>query len=308
MATQWVGARCPFTPSNGAYLQELESLNDRQNALQISSPLKRKITEPEVDGVGNGKPRISLSPKRYKHLGTPSREDLKGLNSSFIHFPRTPTAQITFPGPKIPSQHSMSSQKLLAPNSPRVEHTINSPECKNYAKANKNMDKPYSPRIDMLMTSTSNQMRIGGNPTPRSTKKKKLQYFDIYQDDDTMLETNIIDQDTCDSCCSTDEKGNVEDVDAKGKENIPPNNDIALNAVRVQHHLRSENNAMKKRRAFSKIASKAGRAPLVNLDLERFIVPSSFNYTGNARPVSEVGSYDCIDKATLALNKALIDG
>ncbi|CCU79404.1 hypothetical protein BGHDH14_bgh06383 [Blumeria hordei DH14] len=286
MATQWVGARCPFTPSNGAYLQELESLNDRQNgtlfyslltiyhkktdlnplllALQISSPLKRKIPEPEP------KP-LSLDQKLLINIPCP-----------------------------------VKNYRRLIP--PRIEHTINSPECKNFANSNKNKDKPYSPRIDMLMTSTSNQMRIGGNPTPRSTKKKKFQTFDIYQDDDTMLGTNMIDQGTCNPCCSTDEKRNVEDVDAMGKENIPPNNDIALNAIRVQHYLRSENNTMKKRRAFSKVASKAGRAPLVNLDLERFIAPGGFNYTGNARPASVVGSYDCIDKATLALNNALIDG
>ncbi|KAF4894529.1 hypothetical protein CGCVW01_v014032 [Colletotrichum viniferum] len=107
-------SRQPFAPLDGARLQNLTSIKNRQNAISPASGAKRKASDVETDDFENVDP--SVFSKRSKGLDSffPSKDSLKP--SSFILKKATPLAEspaLTSSKPTLPRPRS-----LLQPKSP----------------------------------------------------------------------------------------------------------------------------------------------------------------------------------------------
>ncbi|KAI8242408.1 hypothetical protein K4K57_001691 [Colletotrichum sp. SAR 10_99] len=107
-------SRQPFAPLDGARLQNLTSIKNRQNAISPASGAKRKASDVETDDFENVDP--SVFSKRSKGLDSffPSKDSLKP--SSFILKKAAPLAEspaLTSSKPTLPRPRS-----LLQPKSP----------------------------------------------------------------------------------------------------------------------------------------------------------------------------------------------
>ncbi|KAF4847293.1 hypothetical protein CGCSCA4_v005432 [Colletotrichum siamense] len=107
-------SRQPFAPLDGARLQNLTSIKNRQNAISPASGAKRKASDVETDDFENVDP--SVFSKRSKGLDSffPSKDSLKP--SSFILKKAAPLAEspaLTSSKPTVPRPRS-----LLQPKSP----------------------------------------------------------------------------------------------------------------------------------------------------------------------------------------------
>ncbi|KAF4873292.1 hypothetical protein CGCSCA1_v007695 [Colletotrichum siamense] len=107
-------SRQPFAPLDGARLQNLTSIKNRQNAISPASGAKRKASDVETDDFENIDP--SVFSKRSKGLDSffPSKDSLKP--SSFILKKAAPLAEspaLTSSKPTLPRPRS-----LLQPKSP----------------------------------------------------------------------------------------------------------------------------------------------------------------------------------------------
>ncbi|KAK1850589.1 thymidylate kinase [Colletotrichum chrysophilum] len=107
-------SRQPFAPLDGARLQNLTSIKNRQNAISPASGAKRKASDVETDDFENVDP--SVFSKRSKGLDSffPSKDSLKP--SSFVLKKAAPLAEspaLTSSKPTLPRPRS-----LLQPKSP----------------------------------------------------------------------------------------------------------------------------------------------------------------------------------------------
>jgi hypothetical protein len=106
-------------------------------------------------------------------------------------------------------------------------------------------------------------------------------FFDIHEDTEEELATNLMEHSTCTLDISSDEESRTRERDCRGKENIPPPDDIsqtrtALSSSNVDaaelsmHDIKARIRASRKKRELEEGAIDIDRAPLGDLVAEDF--------------------------------------
>ncbi|KAH8775971.1 hypothetical protein F5882DRAFT_161952 [Hyaloscypha sp. PMI_1271] len=316
MATQVAAVRQPFAPLNGSRLQNLTSLKNRQNALSaFSSPSKRKASayEADNDNSENIDPIIFLSPKRSKNPDGSSKELLKPQNffltkappspnefSSLkpVASPRRPILPARSPAPRLDTSRStpLSAPAGRSPTRKRIGITNRRKTGSPFTR----VDPPkftapssgpgfsidaalsgtipsYTPR-ERNATASSKEHPI---PLLHQPEAKDSWFFDIHEDTEEELATNLMEHSTCTLDISSDEESRARERDCRGKENVPPPDDISqtrtylsssssVEAELSMHEIKARIRASRKKREVDEGACDVDRAPLGDLAAEDF--------------------------------------
>ncbi|KAK1826440.1 hypothetical protein QBC39DRAFT_269121 [Podospora conica] len=252
--------RQPFAPLDGARLQTLTSLKNRQNSI-ASAPVKRKAAEVEVDGLENVDP--SLFSKRSKGAGADtsfSKDFFKP--ASFVLTKAASTPNI--------AKEILQSTKPAAPTRPRTVLSPKSPAARlNTKLAAAPLTAPAgrsptrgSKRIGILSRRRTQRVdppsfgltssapfsldaalkgtipSYSGRSTPASSSHNLLQpemssswFFDIHEDTPEQEMTNLLQHSTCTLDISSDEeserRARREQIEGRDKENVPPADDVS---------------------------------------------------------------------------------
>ncbi|KAG0646481.1 hypothetical protein D0Z07_7499 [Hyphodiscus hymeniophilus] len=262
MATTMAAARQPFAPLNGSRLQNLTNLKNRQNAIStLSPPNKRKASTLSFDNndAENLDPSLFLSPKKLKSpdgssvdtvqkptnffltKAPPSPHDFstpKSINST----PRRPVLPARSPAPRL-NTSSVSKTPLTAPAG-------RSPTRKRIGLLNRRKTASPFTRVDPPKFSTSSgglgfsiDAALSGTipsyakrqASPRDALPVSLHepstkdswFFEIHEDTEEELATNLMEHSTCTLDISSDEESARRLKDERGKENVPPLDDIS---------------------------------------------------------------------------------
>jgi hypothetical protein len=255
--------RQPFAPLDGARLQTLTSLKNRQNAIS-TAPVKRKASEVEVDDSENVDP--ALFSKRSKGAGAENGFNDFFKPSKFVLSKTTSTPSL--PSAKdvlsdLPLKHQPPSQpfkrQLLQPKSPasRLNTTITSssltaPAGRSPTRGSKRigiLSRRRTQRVDPPAFGLASSVPFsldaalkGTIPSYsgsfRSAASNLLQpdmksdwFFDIHEDTPEQEMTNLLQHSTCTLDISSDEESEQrarrEQAEGRDKENIPPADDVS---------------------------------------------------------------------------------
>lgn len=258
MTTTVAAARQPFAPLDGSRLQNLTSLKNRQNALSsaLSSPSKRKATSFEDDNSENLDPALFLSPKKLKSPDGSSVDTLqKPVNFFFTKAPPSPIDSsnafkpIASPRrPILPARSPALRLNTTISKTPLTAPAGRSPTRKRVGILNRR--KTASPftrvdppkfggssglgfSIDAALSGTiahGKRQACRENELPVSLhqpESKDSWFFDIHEDTPEELATNLMEHSTCTLDISSDEESAARSKDERGKENIPPLDDIS---------------------------------------------------------------------------------
>ena len=253
--------RQPFAPLDGARLQNLTSLKNRQNAIS-TAPVKRKASEVEVDDSENVDP--ALFSKRSKGAG--AENDFKDFfkPSKFVltkasSTPSLPSAKNVLSD--LPVKAQPSKRQLLHPKSPasRLNTTITSssltaPAGRSPTRGSKRigiLSRRRTQRVDPpsfglassapfsldaalkgTIPSYSGSFR---NAAPSNSllqpDMKSDWFFDIHEDTPEQEMTNLLQHSTCTLDISSDEESEQrarrEQAEGRNKENIAPADDVS---------------------------------------------------------------------------------
>jgi hypothetical protein len=301
------------------YAQLTHQLTPRSSIMSLTSPIafpslntpvKRKAAVFE-DDAENVDPVI-LSPKRSKCPDSSSSKDsaLKPVNFFLTRAPplssnsssltptaspRRPTSAARYPAPRINTEISKPSP-LSAPAG-------RSPTRKRIGILNRRLARIDPPKfgasnglgfsIDAALSGT-----IPGygarrrQPLTASAREKKLPvslhqpeskhswYFDIHEDTAEELATNLMEHSTCTLDISSDEESRLARMnDARGKENVPPLDDISQTRTNLSGPTQSEFSiadvkanvhASRHRRELEEGAIEIDRRPLSEMAAEDF--------------------------------------
>jgi hypothetical protein len=106
-------------------------------------------------------------------------------------------------------------------------------------------------------------------------------FFDIHEDTEEELATNLMEHSTCTLDISSDEESRVRERDCRGKENVPPPDDISQTRTSMttspadaaelsMHDIKARIRASRKKREVDEGAIDIDRAPLGDLAAEDF--------------------------------------
>ncbi|PTB58266.1 hypothetical protein M431DRAFT_505797 [Trichoderma harzianum CBS 226.95] len=241
--------RQPFAPLDGARLQSLTSLKNRQNA--NVSP-KRKAEFLEIDNCENVDPLLFAKRSKGVSSGTPAKDGLKP--SSFFLTPKisTPVASAR----SLASQNKASStpRRILNPKSNLGKANVdNTPKSCPVAPAGLLSGRRRATRLDPP------SFHLGGSSapfsldaalkgtiagyTPRPSVKRPVVssllepdskaswFFDIHEDTPEQEMTNLLQHSTCTLDISSDEeteqRAKRDGAEGRDKENIPPADDVS---------------------------------------------------------------------------------
>jgi len=254
--------RQPFAPLDGARLQTLTSLKNRQNAIS-NAPVKRKASEVEVDDSENVDP--AQFSKRSKGAGAGAENDFKDFfkPSKFvltkaISTPSLPIAKQVLND--LPVKPQPSKRHLLQPRSPaaRLNTTITSssltaPAGRSPTRGSKRigiLSRRRTQRVDPpafgltssapfsldaalkgTIPSYSGNFRPAASNTLLHPEAKSDWFFDIHEDTPEQEMTNLLQHSTCTLDISSDEESEQrarrEQAEGRDKENIPPADDVS---------------------------------------------------------------------------------
>ncbi|RDW88337.1 hypothetical protein BP6252_00369 [Coleophoma cylindrospora] len=252
-------ARQPFAPLNGARLQNLTSLKNRQNALpaQLSSPSKRKATSFLEDDSENIDPIIFLSPKRSKGQDGLSKDTpLKPAVSQFFLTPTAtstssplkpvktdrPMLQARAPAPKLntavskstplsaPAGRSPTRKRIGILNRRRTGSPfmrVDPPKFSQSTGLNFSIDAALSGTIPSYSARQAKAAPATLPVTLHEPVAKDSWFFEIHEDTEEELATNLMEHSTCTLDISSDEESAARLKDERGKENVPPMDDIS---------------------------------------------------------------------------------
>ncbi|KAK4082807.1 uncharacterized protein Triagg1_1697 [Trichoderma aggressivum f. europaeum] len=251
--------RQPFAPLDGARLQSLTSLKNRQNA---SVSPKRKADFLEIDNCENVDPLLFAKRSKGVSSGTPAKDGLKP--SSFFLTPRigTPVAGAR----SLAGQNKAAStpRRILNPKSNLGKASVDTtPKSCPVAPAGRS---PTQGKRSRLLSGRRRATRLdppsfhlGGSSapfsldaalkgtisgyTPRSSVKKPVVsdllepdskaswFFDIHEDTPEQEMTNLLQHSTCTLDISSDEeteqRAKRDGAEGRDKENIPPADDVS---------------------------------------------------------------------------------
>ncbi|KAK3370647.1 hypothetical protein B0H63DRAFT_402487 [Podospora didyma] len=257
-------ARQPFAPLDGARLQTLTSLKNRQNAIS-TPPIKRKASEVlDADDFENVDP--SVFSKRSKGAGadsTFSKEFFKP--SSFVltkaaSTPTLPAAKDVLscaPG-RIASARPRS---VLQPKSPAARlntsiaasSSMTAPAGRSPTRGSKRigiLSRRRTQRVDPpsfrlgsaapfsldaalkgTIPSYSGSVRSSNAELAPQAEMKSSWFFEIHEDTPEQEMTNLLQHSTCTLDISSDEESEQrarrENAEGRDKENIPPADDVS---------------------------------------------------------------------------------
>ncbi|KAK1750509.1 hypothetical protein QBC47DRAFT_426049 [Echria macrotheca] len=253
--------RQPFAPLDGARLQTLTSLKNRQNAIS-NAPVKRKAAEVEVDDFENVDPaqftkrskgagaendfKDFFKPSSFtltKAVSAPILPVVKDVLSTQFTKPQPPKAR-TLLQPKSPAARlntSLSTSSLTAPagRSPtrgskrvgilsrRRTQRVDPPSFGSSSSAPFSLDAALKGTIPTY----SGRFRTAPQDDLRQTEMKSSWFFDIHEDTPEQEMTNLLQHSTCTLDISSDEeserRARREQAEGRDKENIPPADDIS---------------------------------------------------------------------------------
>ncbi|KAF3060774.1 hypothetical protein CFAM422_010988 [Trichoderma lentiforme] len=251
--------RQPFAPLDGARLQSLTSLKNRQNA--NVSP-KRKAEFLEIDNCENVDPLLFAKRSKGVSSGTPAKDALKPSNFFLTPKISTPVASAR----SLASQNKASStpRRILNPKSNLGKASVdNTPKSCPVAPAGRS---PTQGKRSRLLSGRRRATRLdppsfhlGGSSapfsldaalkgtiagyTPRPSVKKPVAssllepdskaswFFDIHEDTPEQEMTNLLQHSTCTLDISSDEeteqRAKRDGAEGRDKENIPPADDVS---------------------------------------------------------------------------------
>ncbi|KIM99470.1 hypothetical protein OIDMADRAFT_104515 [Oidiodendron maius Zn] len=306
MAMTMAATRQPFGPVDSSRLQTLTSLKNRQNALSTPSAIKRKAASFEDDDdAENVDPVIFLSPKRSKCPDGSSKDSfVKPVNyfltpkapastsSAEICSPRRSILPARSPLPKLSTSSITKSSPLSAPAG-------RSPTRKRVGILNRRRTASPFTRIDPPKFSSSSTGGLGFSidaalsgtipsyaarhrrekEVPVSVHQAEVKdswFFDIHEDTPDEEATNLMEHSTCTLDISSDEESAARMRDERGKENVPPLDDVSQTRGSVvseptgtsgaDHKTRSS----RRRRDLDAGAIEIDRSPLGEMPAEDF--------------------------------------
>ncbi|KAL6897553.1 hypothetical protein GGI43DRAFT_409371 [Trichoderma evansii] len=258
-------ARQPFAPLDGARLQSLTSLKNRQNAAPVSP--KRKAEFLEIDNCENVDP--ILFSKRSK--GASAKEGLK------------PTNYFLTPKVSTPARSSLATPVKAASTPRRI---LSAKSCLSKMNSENATPKSCPPpagrsptrgkrsgilssrrratRLDppSFMGSSSAPFSLdaalkgtiaGYTPKPAARKpmssllepeSKSSWFFDIHEDTPEQEMTNLLQHSTCTLDISSDEeteqRAKRDGAEGRDKENIPPPDDVSQTSVQQASQAKGE--------------------------------------------------------------------
>ncbi|KAL0943165.1 thymidylate kinase [Colletotrichum truncatum] len=272
-------SRQPFAPLDGARLQNLTSIKNRQNAISPVSGGKRKASDVDSDDFENVDPVVS---KRAKGLDSfyPSKDSIKP--SSFVLTKAAPLADSpsftntkpTLPRPRSLLQPKSPAAKIntgIAKSSPLSAPAGRSPtrgKRSGLLSSRRRTAGPYT-RVDPPLfnlssaaapfsldaalkgTITSYAARSSVASSSRSAVKelhepemKASWFFDIHEDTPEQEMTNMLQHGTCVLDISSDEeserKRSLDRAEGRDKENVPPVDDVSQTSTRRSTRRASE--------------------------------------------------------------------
>ncbi|TVY15772.1 hypothetical protein LARI1_G005865, partial [Lachnellula arida] len=273
----------------------------------LASPTKRKIQTFEDDNSENIDPVIFLSPKRSKNPdGTSSKDTLQKPTNFFLTkappsphdfsslkpttSPRRPILPARSPAPRVNTSISKSTP-LSAPAG-------RSPTRKRIGILNRRRTAPFT-RVEPPKFATpagsgalgfSIDAALSGTiPSYKSRQSKAVPetlhepevkdswFFDIHEDTAEELATNLMEHSTCTLDISSDEESAARLKDERGKENVPPLDDISQTRTQLSTSVDAMEESMndvkariRARRAVAEGAIDIDRSPLGDLAAEEF--------------------------------------
>ncbi|KAL7896776.1 hypothetical protein HDV63DRAFT_405311 [Trichoderma sp. SZMC 28014] len=263
--------RQPFAPLDGARLQSLTSLKNRQNAAPISP--KRKAEFLEIDNCENVDP--ILFSKRSK--GVSSKDALKPSN-----FFLTPKLSTPARSP-APVKAASTPRRILSAKSclSKVGSEKATPKScpppagrsPTHGKRSKMLSsRRRTTRLDPLsfMGASSAPFSLdaalkgtiaGYTPKPSARKpmssllepeSKSSWFFDIHEDTPEQEMTNLLQHSTCTLDISSDEeteqRAKRDGAEGRDKENIPPPDDVSQTSVQPASQAKGEEMVFEKER------------------------------------------------------------
>ncbi|TVY41561.1 hypothetical protein LSUB1_G004568 [Lachnellula subtilissima] len=265
MATTMAATRQPFAPLNGSRLQNLTSLKNRQNALPttLTSPTKRKVQTFEDDNSENIDPIIFLSPKRSKNPDAPR------VNTSI-----SKSTPLSAPAGRSPTRKRigiLNRRRTTAPFT-RVEP----PKFATTPAGSGGLGFSIDAALSGTIPSYKSRQSKAVPETLHEPEVKDSWFFDIHEDTAEELATNLMEHSTCTLDISSDEESAARLKDERGKENVPPLDDISqtrsqLTSVdAVEESMNDIKARIRARRAVAEGAIDVDRSPLGDLAAEEF--------------------------------------
>jgi hypothetical protein len=280
----------------------------------LSSPTKRKASAFEADdNAENIDPIAFLSPKRSKNPDGSSKDLLKPTNffltkappspndfSSLkpIASPRRPTLPARSLAPRLDTSKSvpLSAPAGRSPTRKRIgilnRRKTGSPFTRvdppKFSAPSSGLgfsiDAALSGTIPSYSSRQSNASAASSKELPVSLHQPEAKdswFFDIHEDTEEELATNLMEHSTCTLDISSDEESRARERDCRGKENVPPPDDVSqtrtsistspVEAVEMSmQDIKSRIRASRKKRELDEGAIDIDRAPLSDLAAEDF--------------------------------------
>jgi hypothetical protein len=280
----------------------------------LASPSKRKAIVYEEDAE-NIDPIIFASPKRTK--GQDGSESFKPSPSHFV-LTKAATTFKDFAAARSPVKSTLS-RPILHPRSPAPKLSIapvatlsapagRSPTRKRIGILNRRRtassftrvdppkfsvgpvaDAPFSIAAALSGTIPSYRARQASTSKPASSsiprsilepERKSGWFFDIHEDTAEEMMTNLMEHSTCTLDISSDEETEARRRDERGKENVPPLDDISQTQSRLPAssqmpydsiaNVKAQRPSMRRRKEIEEGAIEIDRLPLGNLEAEDF--------------------------------------
>lgn len=277
--------RQPFAPLDGARLQTLTSLKNRQNAISSPAGGKRKAEVIDTDDSENVDPTF-FSKRSKASSSLPAKDFFKP--STFVL--KTAPSVTSTPEPRTfvsPTKPASASRRTLHARSPAVRHsggiTKSSPI---YAPAGRSPTRgkrsgllntrrrtigPYA-RVDPPSLGLGSEAPFSldaalkgtipsysTRPAPKQpvsilpeSEMKASWFFDIHEDTPEQEMTNLLQHSTCVLDISSDEeseeKASRERAEGRDKENIPPVDDVSQTSSRRAARVSADDMVVEKER------------------------------------------------------------
>jgi hypothetical protein len=280
----------------------------------LASPSKRKAVVYEEDAE-NIDPIIFASPKRTK--GQDGTESFKPSTSHFVLTKAAPTFK-DFAAACSPVKSTMS-RPMLQPRSPAPKLNTTtattlsapagrSPTRKRVGILNRRRtassftridppkfsvgpvaDAPFSIAAALSGTIPSYGARQASASKPSSSsiprsilepERKSGWFFDIHEDTPEETMTNLMEHSTCTLDISSDEETEARRRDERGKENVPPLDDVSQTQARLPASsstsydsiadAKARTRSMRRRKEIDEGAIEIDRSPLGDLEAEEF--------------------------------------
>ncbi|KAM7198946.1 hypothetical protein V8F33_004683 [Rhypophila sp. PSN 637] len=267
--------RQPFAPLDGARLQSLTSLKNRQNALPAAS-IKRKASEVDTDDFENLDPTLfSKRSKGADGINDLNKDFFKPSTSFLLTKSATPITKDVTPKFSSPALSASKPRTILQPKSARLNSlntritqqstssTLTAPAGRSPTRGSKRIGILGKRRTQRLDPPSFNIGGLGGAPfsldaalkgtipsysSSSSLKKPAAQeddilksswFFDIHEDTPEQEMTNLLQHSTCTLDISSDEeserRASRERAEGRDKENIPPPDDVSQTSARARN-------------------------------------------------------------------------